>query len=54
MVTARNWIAAAFAAVAFASVAVAQSDLNPKNRQELKREDVRGTNMEIFISVVEA
>ena len=54
MVTTRNWIAAAFAAVAFASLAVAQSDLNPKNRQELKREDVPGTNMEIFISVVEA
>jgi quercetin dioxygenase-like cupin family protein len=54
MVTARNWIAAAVTAVAFASLAVAQSDLNPKNRQELKREDVPGTNMEIFISVVEA
>jgi hypothetical protein len=31
-------------------VAAAQSDLNPRNRQELKREDVPGTNMEIFIS----
>jgi quercetin dioxygenase-like cupin family protein len=34
-------------------LAVAQNDLNPKNRQELKREDVAGTNMEIIISVVE-
>jgi hypothetical protein len=32
----------------------AQGDLNPKNRQELKREDVAGTNMEVVISVVEA
>ena len=53
MVTAR-WIAAAVAAVAFVSLAVAQTDLNPKNRQELKREDVAGTNMEVIISVVEA
>src|ERR1700756_227334 len=52
-VTAR-WIAAAVAAVTFVSLAVAQSDLNPKNRQELKREDVAGTNMEVIISVVEA
>jgi quercetin dioxygenase-like cupin family protein len=35
-------------------LAVAQNDLNPKNRQELKREDVPGTNMEVVISVVEA
>ena len=54
MVMTSKWIAAAVAAVAFASLAFAQSDLNPKNRQELKREDVPGTNMEIFISVVEA
>jgi hypothetical protein len=40
-----RWIAAGVAAVAFVSLAVAQSDLNPKNRQELKREDVPGTNM---------
>jgi quercetin dioxygenase-like cupin family protein len=33
---------------------VAQSDLNPKNRQELKREDVAGMNMEVIISVIEA
>jgi quercetin dioxygenase-like cupin family protein len=48
-----RWIAAAVAAVALVSLAVAQSDLNPKNRQELKREDVAGTNMEVIISVVE-
>jgi quercetin dioxygenase-like cupin family protein len=53
MITTRTWIAAAVAAVAFVSMAVAQSDLNPKSRQELKREDVPGTNMEIIISVVE-
>jgi quercetin dioxygenase-like cupin family protein len=54
MVTTRTWIAAVVAAVSFVSLAVAQSDLNPKNRQELKREDVAGTNMEVIISVVEA
>jgi quercetin dioxygenase-like cupin family protein len=56
MVKTRTWIVAAVAAVvvgAFVSLAVAQNDLNPKNRQELKREDVAGTNMEIIISVVE-
>jgi quercetin dioxygenase-like cupin family protein len=56
MVKTRTWMAAAVAAVvvgAFVSLAVAQNDLNPKNRQELKREDVAGTNMEIIISVVE-
>ena len=54
MLTTGKWVAAAVAAVAFVSLAVAQSDLNPKNRQELKREDVAGTNMEVIISVVEA
>ena len=54
MVTTARWIAAAAAAVAFVSLAVAQSDLNPKKRQELKREDVAGTNMEVIISVIEA
>ena len=49
-----KWIAAAVAGVAFVSLATAQNDLNPKNRQELKREDVAGTNMEVVISVVEA
>ena len=39
-------------AVAFASLAEAQ-DLNPKSRQELKRSDLTGTNMEVIISVVE-
>jgi quercetin dioxygenase-like cupin family protein len=54
MLTTARGIAAAVAAVAFVSLAVAQGDLNPKNRQELKREDVAGTNMEVIISVVEA
>jgi quercetin dioxygenase-like cupin family protein len=53
MATVRTWIAAV-AAVAFVSMATAQNDLNPKNRQELKRENVAGTNMETIISVVEA
>jgi quercetin dioxygenase-like cupin family protein len=54
MITTRTCIAAGIAAVAFVSLAVGQSDLNPKNRQELKREDVVGTNMEVIISVIEA
>jgi hypothetical protein len=52
MAIARTWIVAAISAVAFASLAQAQ-DLNPKNRQELKRADLTGTNMEVIISVVE-
>jgi quercetin dioxygenase-like cupin family protein len=52
MIIARTWIVAAMSAVAFASLAQAQ-DLNPKNRQELKRADLTGTNMEVIISVVE-
>ena len=51
MITPRTWIAVGVAAFAFVSLAGAQSDLNPKNRQELKREDVAGTNMEVIISV---
>ena len=54
MITTRTWIAVSIAAVAFVSLAIAQGDLNPKNRQELKREDVAGTNMEVIISVIEA
>ena len=53
MITTRTWIAAIVATATFAGLAVAQSDLNPKNRQELKRDDVAGTNMEVIISVVE-
>jgi quercetin dioxygenase-like cupin family protein len=53
MILLRTWIGVGVAAIAFVSLAVAQNDLNPKNRQELKREDVPGTNMEIIISVVE-
>jgi quercetin dioxygenase-like cupin family protein len=54
MFTTRICIAAVVAAITFAGLAVAQNDLNPKNRQQLKREDVAGTNMEVIISVVEA
>ena len=49
---ARTWIVAVISAVALTSLAQAQ-DLNPKNRQELKRADLTGTNMEVIISVVE-
>jgi len=54
MITTRTWTAVSIATVAFVSLAIAQSNLNPKNRQELKREDVAGTNMEVIISVIEA
>ena len=54
MIRRKTWIAVGIAALAFASLAGAQGDLNPKNRQELKREDVAGTNMEVIISVIEA
>jgi hypothetical protein len=53
MTTLKTWIAVGVAAVAFVSLAVAQGDLNPKSRQELKREDLTGTNMEVVISVIE-
>jgi len=47
--------AVGIAAVAFVGgLAVAQTDLNPKNRQELKRADMAGTNMEVIMSVIEA
>ena len=54
MIAPKTWIAVGVAALAFVSLAVAQGDLNPKNRQELKREDIAGTNMEVIISVIEA
>lgn len=54
MIKRKTWIAVGVAALAFASLAGAQGDLNPKNRQELKREDMAGTNMEVIISVIEA
>lgn len=52
MTVARTRIVAAISAVAFAGLAQAQ-DVNPKNRQELKRADLTGTNMEVIISVIE-
>ncbi len=53
MVANRSWIAAVVT-VAWVGLAVAQNGLEPKNRQELKREDIAGTNTEMIISVVEA
>jgi quercetin dioxygenase-like cupin family protein len=49
-----SWFAVGIAAVVFVSLAVAQTDVNPKNRKELKREDLTGTNMEVIMSVIEA
>jgi quercetin dioxygenase-like cupin family protein len=54
MIVLRKWIAVGVATIAFICLAVAQGDLNPKNRKELKREDMAGTNMEVIISVIEA
>jgi len=54
MIVLRKWTAIGVAAIAFVGLAVAQVDLNPKNRKELKREDMAGTNMEVIISVIEA
>lgn len=53
MILGATRIVTAIAAVALVGLAFAQSDLNPKNRQELKRADLSGTNMEVIISVVE-
>ena len=52
MLSLGQWIAAAVAAVAIVGSAQAQS-LEPQSRQELKRSDLTGTNMEVIISVVE-
>jgi hypothetical protein len=41
MFTIRIWIAAGIAAVAFVGLAVAQNDLTPKNRQELKHDPIK-------------
>jgi hypothetical protein len=53
MVIARTGIFAAIVAVAFAGLTHAQDSLDPKSRQELKRADLTGTNMEVIISVIE-
>jgi quercetin dioxygenase-like cupin family protein len=53
MVINRTFVVAGVAAVAFMGLAHAQDNLGPKSRQELKRSDVTGTNMEVIISVVE-
>jgi quercetin dioxygenase-like cupin family protein len=52
MITAAKCLVAAVAAIAFVSLAQAQS-LDPKSRQELKRSDLTGTNMEVVISTAE-
>src|SRR6476619_5186445 len=53
MVFARTWIVAAVAVISFAGLTHAQDSLDPKSRQELKRADLTGTNMEVIISVIE-
>jgi quercetin dioxygenase-like cupin family protein len=53
MVIARIWIVAAIALVTLVSSTHAQDSLDPKSRQELKRANLSGTNMEVIISVVE-
>ena len=50
-----TWFAVGIAAVAFVGgLAVAQDDLNLKNLQELRREALTGTNMEVIISVIDS
>jgi quercetin dioxygenase-like cupin family protein len=49
MITAAKWIAAV-AVVAFVGLAHAQDS---KNRKELKRADLSGTNMEVILSTAE-
>jgi hypothetical protein len=52
MITTVKCLVATVAVVAFVSLAHAQS-LDPKSRQELKRADLTGTNMEVVISAAE-
>jgi quercetin dioxygenase-like cupin family protein len=52
MATIKKLIIAAAAAIACVSAAYAQ-DLEPKNRMELKRTDLTGTNMEVILSTTE-
>ena len=52
MGTAIKWVVVIIAAVAFVGLAHAQS-LESKNRQELKRADLTGTNMEVILSTTE-
>ena len=49
-----TWFAVGIAAVAFVGGLAVAQDLNLKNRQELKREALTATNMEVIISVIEA
>lgn len=52
MLTVGKWVVAAAVAVAMVGSAQAQS-LEPKSRQELKRADLTGTNMEVVLSTAE-
>jgi quercetin dioxygenase-like cupin family protein len=52
MISTVKCLVAAVAVVAFVSLAHAQS-LDPKSRQELKRADLTGTNMEVVLSTAE-
>jgi quercetin dioxygenase-like cupin family protein len=52
MIRTAKCLVAAVVAVAFIGLAQAQS-LDPKNRQELKRTDLTGTNMEVVLSTAE-
>ena len=52
MVIMTKWLVAAVTAAACISLAYAQ-DLDPKNRKELKRTDLTGTNMEVVLSTSE-
>ncbi len=52
MIGAAKWIVAAVAAVALVGSAHAQS-LESKNRHELKRAPLTGTNMEVIVSTTE-
>lgn len=50
--TVAKWIIAVATALACVGAAYAQ-DLEPKSRQELKRTDLTGTNMEVILSTTE-
>jgi quercetin dioxygenase-like cupin family protein len=52
MITAVKWVVASVAAIAFVCLAHAQG-LEPKNRNELKRTDLTGMNMEVVLSTAE-
>ena len=49
----KTWIVVFVAAVTCIGLVYAQTNLEPPNRKELKRADVKGTNLEVIISVIE-